>query len=284
MASFVIHNIAGERFLAILEEKYNIKLSMEERRNFLLGNLIVDSSRLKKPNVEGFDSEQAKQIFREYRAAVQNEKVSTHFRSSEDKDLCIQAPIVLDFAMKYQDLFSKDISVLGYLFHLYTDKMFFNDLFTASFSCLDGKGEETPYIKEVKQMYVKKNGSVMPLEEFWDSQNDSSIYADYTRMNRILLEHYGCSFDSEFLTSNLEEFQNPGIEEVDYTNAVTVVNKTKKFIQDSYLSDVNASLTVFDEEIVKNFIDQVALHFLDEYQNQIDISLKKEACYCKKLR
>ena len=47
MASFVVHNIAGEKFLQLLEES-GINLSPEQKDKFLLGNLIVDSSKIKK--------------------------------------------------------------------------------------------------------------------------------------------------------------------------------------------------------------------------------------------
>ena len=45
MASFVIHHISGEAFLNELE-KEGVVLSDTEKKQFLLGNLIVDSSRI----------------------------------------------------------------------------------------------------------------------------------------------------------------------------------------------------------------------------------------------
>ncbi len=42
MASFVIHDVAGEVFLKELKEKYGIELSDIDKNKFLMGNLIVD--------------------------------------------------------------------------------------------------------------------------------------------------------------------------------------------------------------------------------------------------
>ena len=47
MASFVIHHVAGLKFLDKLENDYGIVLSDKEKNQFLLGNLIVDSTRCK---------------------------------------------------------------------------------------------------------------------------------------------------------------------------------------------------------------------------------------------
>ena len=43
MASFIIHTIIGEHFLNKLEKTYNIELSEYDRKQFLLGNLVVDT-------------------------------------------------------------------------------------------------------------------------------------------------------------------------------------------------------------------------------------------------
>ena len=42
MASFIIHNIAGETLLKKIEYNYNLILSEEEKTHFLLGNFMPD--------------------------------------------------------------------------------------------------------------------------------------------------------------------------------------------------------------------------------------------------
>ena len=88
-------------------------------------------------------------------------------------------------------------------------------------------------------------------------------------MNKILLEYYNTSFDPDTLLEYAKtNFNNPGIEEVDYSKIIGIILKTKKYIDDSYdLSET--TLNVFDEEIVKEFINEVVTSFLDEYDSLV---------------
>ena len=60
MASFVIHHTAGLNFLKQLEEKYHVVLTEEQKKQFLLGNLIVDSTSLKFAIPDGVSQEELK--------------------------------------------------------------------------------------------------------------------------------------------------------------------------------------------------------------------------------
>ena len=281
MASFVIHNIAGEVFLRELEGKYGIVLSEEDRNKFLMGNLIVDSSRLKKVYPENITEEEKKELAFQYRKLGQAEKISTHFRGEDDLDKCIQAPVMEKFINKYGNLFNKDISVLGYFFHLYTDKLFFDDLFTQSFRCLDASGKETIYAKEVRVIQTLKDMKKHLIMEFWNSKNPNGIYTDYTKMNKILLEYYYVNFSSEKLLASKDNFKNPGIEEVDYDNITSVIHKTSKYIEESYELD-NVDLSVFDLNVVINFIPYVVENFIKNYSDLIELSCNKGVCRIKK--
>ena len=83
MASFVIHHISGEVFLNELENK-GVMLSDTEKKQFLLGNLIVDSSRIKKQILENLSLEEQKKFKKKLREEIQEEKRSTHFRDEDD--------------------------------------------------------------------------------------------------------------------------------------------------------------------------------------------------------
>ncbi len=264
MASFVIHHIAGEAFLNNLERE-GVLLSDVAKKQFLLGNLIVDSSRIKKQIPDNLSIEEQKAFKKKMRAETQEEKRSTHFRDKEDYKLCIQAPNVSSFIEKYQDFVSKDYTALGYLYHLYVDKMFFHDLFNDTFECLDKDGIETKYIADLVSMRVKKSGEVYPVGEFWSHDSNVSIYHDYTVMNKLLLEQYGTCFNPEKLLENVDlDFVNPGIEEVDYQNIISVISKTATFIQESYQVE-DSSLNVFDKSRVESFISEVSLGFISTY-------------------
>lgn len=261
MASFVIHNIAAEKLLKTLEEEYGVEISKKSKDEFLLGNLIVDSSKLKFKQEEGKTLEASKKAFRKQ---VQQEKVSTHFRSEGDANLCIQSPNLDKFLNKYGDLISLDLSALGYFFHLFTDKKFFEDLFIQTFDTLDENGKHTIYTSETKKMQINKNSKICELNEFWSPDSKTSIYHDYTTMNKILLEHYGSSFDKERLLESASHFDNPGIEEVDYENITSIINKTDSFIKDSY-AITDSKLNIFDDEVVKQFISKVVEEFIQKY-------------------
>lgn len=269
MASFVIHNIAAENFLKLLGEEYGIELSESDRDRFLMANLIVDSSRLKRPK----DSE-SKEERKAYKRKVQEEKVSTHFRSTEDANLCIQTPVLTKFEEKYQSQLGTDLAYLGYLFHLYTDKTFFEDLFPKTFDTLDENMQPTIYSGETKNMFVKKNNKVYSIEEFWDSKSQLGIYNDYTVMNKLLLEHYGSTFDIERLQEASASFQNPGIEEVDFENIGTVLAKTAAFIKESYEAG-DSTLNIFDKQQVIDFIDENAKSFVSQYQHLLPKATQK---------
>ena len=269
MASFVIHDVAGEVFLKELKEKYGIELSDIDKNKFLMGNLIVDSSKYKLVIPDNLSDEELKKIKLAHRKIVQQEKISTHFRGLDDLDKCIQAPIPDKFVEKYNYLFDKDISVLAYLFHLYTDKVFFNDLSIKSFKCLDDKYNETKYISDLKYMQTLKDNKIHDFKEFW---SPDGIYSDYTKMNKLFLEKYNIKFDSNTLLSSTKYFINPGIEEVDYNNVSSVINKTSKFISNSYNLD-NTDLKIFDIEIVNEFISFVVSSFMETYSEIIEKSL-----------
>lgn len=269
MASFVIHHIAGEQFLNSLENKYQIELTEEQKKMFLLGNLIVDSSRIKSNYNKNLSDEELKEIKKKERQQKQNEKITTHFRDNKDFELCIQAPKPIKFVKKYSNLLENDLSALGYLFHLFTDKMFFDDLFNKSFECLDSNGNTTKYLKELTMVRSKKDGNIYDIKDFFGQpSNKNSIYHDYTVMNKILLEYYGTNFNENLYTEFIPYFNNPGIEEVDYSNIKDVINKTKNFIEESYQLTDN-TLNVFDTNQVKLFIEEVGFKFYEIFESFI---------------
>lgn len=269
MASYVIHDIAGEVFLATLSEKLNINLSEEERNHFLMGNLIPDSSKLQFPPIDpNASKEELKKIKWERSAAIQQEKQSTHFRVSTDLDKNIQSPQLELFLSKYRSLLSKDISVLGYLFHLYTDKVFFKDLFNKSFTFLNGDKQETDIISETKSIVLKRNNQEHDVFSVFSKDSEVSIYHDYTKMNTLLLTKYNIEFPYASLMGSTASFVNPGIEEVSYENITGVLNKTSRFIEESkQLQD--STLKVFDQHEVENFISDVVSSFIDTYLPEI---------------
>lgn len=272
MASFVIHDIAGEQFLNTIQNRLGISLSQAEINKFLMGNLIPDSSRVNFTIPENLSKEELKALKWQRSQAIQEEKTATHFRSPEEYDLTIQAPKLDKFIEKYNSLFSKDISVLGYFFHLYTDVLFFGDLFEKTFTCLDEFGNPTIYNSKTKSMELKKDKKRYPVTDIFSHDSEVSIYQDYTKMNASVLNQFQTVFDYEGLLASANTFINPGIEEVDYENIVSVLGKTAAFIKESYELQ-ETTLKVFDEFIVSKFIPEVVESFIATYGELISKSL-----------
>lgn len=222
MASFIIHNIAGETLLKKIEYNYNLILSEEEKTHFLLGNFMPDVISAKN-NVDN---------------SSQLEKNITHFRNTKTK-LNISIPDTKLFIKKYCSLFN-NIDVLGYLFHLYTDRIFYKDFLTSSL-----KGKKETDIKNI-----------------FNPNNTKGIYNDYTKINKILLNYYGTNFNKEKFIKYSKTLINPGIEEVDYSNVVNVINLTEEFINES-IRLTDTQLNILKEKEIINFIDKVISDFLE---------------------
>lgn len=281
MASFIIHHTAGIKFLQMLQEKYAIYLSEEEQNQFLLGNLIVDSTKTEIQIPKNLEEEEIKKIRKEFSTIIQNEKKATHFRDDNDQELVVQVPNLEKFLVKYSNLVTKDLTVLGYFFHLYTDKMFFNDLFNETFECLDSNGNNTVYIKNTDKVRVKKNNKLYQLNDFFSVNYHSSIYNDYTTINKILLEYYQIIFDLPSLLATSTNFMNPGIEEVDYSKITKIIHKTDTFIKESYQFQ-EQTLNIFDENKIKYFIEKIIDNFMLDYGHLIKTKVDKPKMKIKK--
>lgn len=283
MASFVIHTLAAETLLKELENKYGVSLSTEDTNKFLLGNLIVDSLKQDMSVPSNLQGQELIDYKMDLKRKNREEKISTHFRNPDNEDNILKLPEPNLFIDKYKDLLKKDISVIGYLFHLYTDRYFFSSLFPKTFISLKSNGEIATKEKESHSIRILKNDKVVSDSIFWTGTSPLSIYSDYTILNKLLLEYYGTSFNPEdLLVFSKTNFKNPGIEEVDYSKIEEIINKTKRFIKDSY-SDSETTLNVFEEEQVKSFIHEVVSNFLTEYEQlikyylpQVQRQLKKE--------
>ncbi len=275
MASFVIHHAAGKEFLKQLESNYGIKLTENQKNNFLLGNLIVDSSKINFNIIFNLPKGEQALLKSKYDDLLQEEKISTHFRNLEDKDMFVQMPVLEKFIEKYDGMIKIYFSVLGYLFHLYTDKMFFGKLFTDSFDCLDENNQKTNYNKDIQYIRVKKDNQIYLQSDIFNKQSNYSIYTDYTIMNKIILDYFKLSSDFEELYNFARsEFINPGIDEVDFKNIIKVLDKTVKYItQSNFIQFEN--LTIFDVEKIKLFIPSLVESFINEFKEIIDEIIKK---------
>lgn len=251
MASFAMHYITGEKFL----ESLDYELTDFDKNNFRLGNLVVDTM-----GISNYDRDEKLR-----------RKMITHFRNMSDEDKCIQIPNVDKFRDKYMDLLEKDYSVLGYLFHLYTDKVFFEYLYRDVIEVLDKNMNITNIKKDGVYVKVLKNNKVFKLDTFYSGSNIGGLYRDYSNMNKYLINKYKIVFDYEKLKSfGDNSFINPGIEEIDYNNIYEVIDKMDNIFKEA-LNSEDEELRVFDRNDIDNFISLTVLGFNKEYKNNIKL-------------
>lgn len=266
MASFAVHYIAGEKFLESLSSM--IRITDFDKNNFRLGNLIVDyhgNESVFGDNLSDEELLNSRKIRKDKKKEI---KLRTHFRDKDNALFCVNLPNLDKFLNKYQELVCSEFSVLGYLFHLYTDKVFFENLYTNVIECLDKDGKKTNILKDNTHIRVKKNNKVYKVDDFWCGI-DISIYDDYTNMNSFLLSYYDVTFDKNKLEKYaLENFRNPGIEEVDYYKIFDVIDKVSLYISHGRSSNSN-NLNVFKRDDVLSIIPMVVDGFWFSYDDYI---------------
>ena len=250
MASFLIHYVTGERFLESLDQ---YKINCVDKNNFRLGNLIVDSL-----GMDNYDRDEKL-----------NKKMITHFRNKEDGDKCIQIPNVDMFMKKYEYLVNKDYSALGYLFHLYTDKLFFEYLYDNVIDVLDKDMNSTNLKKDNSYIRVHKNNKIFKTNDFYSGSNIGGLYKDYSNMNKYLINKYNINFNYNDLKDfSLSYFTNSGIKEIDYNNINEVIDKMNNIIKECILKN-ESDLEVFDINDIDKFICNVVENFNNNYNNNI---------------
>ena len=251
MASFAMHYIAGEIFLNSLD----IEPTDFNKNYFRLGNLVVDTLGL-----NNYSRDEKLKL-----------KMITHFRDEDDGDKCIQIPNVDKFMNKYKDLVDNDYSVLGYLFHLYTDKVFFEYLYRDVIEVLDKDMKRTNIKKD--GIYVKafKNGKIFKLDDFYSGSSIGGLYKDYSNMNKYLINKYHIMFNYDELKDfSNNYFKNPGIGEIDYNNICEVIDKMDNIFRES-INNKDEELIVFDIDGIENFISKTVDGFNNKYGGSIKI-------------
>ena len=256
MASHVMHYTAGDRLTS------NLRLSENIKKGFMLGNMIVDSSKIY-GNEQ--DPEKRTQIKDMYRYQIQDEKTATHFRIAEDANKNVQLCDLKRFLEKYGDKLDNP-TVLGYFFHLYTDNRFFKELFDEHFTFFDELGNETEIWNKNNNVKITKSGIVVPNDEFW---SEKYYYGDFTKMNSLILKHYNITFNNgDILRKALELYKNPGIEETEFKNIDSIIIEGEQYIKQSE-SMKDSILNVFNQDRVIDFFDEVGEKFQEEYPSLV---------------
>lgn len=260
MPSYVVHYTVSELLLDRISKSYRI--SDYQKNYFRCGNLIVDS--LKGDyNVDSCVKEEDRDsVASELFWKKQEEKNVTHFR--EDGDYVFRIPDMDKFIKKYDDLLKKDFSVLGYLFHLYTDRVYFTELMNKTVMFLDGNLERT--YRESESVYVEviRTGKRYFVDSFWAGSDGDTIYDEYTRLCKYVIETFHIHFDKKELKKFAKEnFVVSKVEEVDYRKIGEVLDAVDGYIQESYEWD--SEFRMFLKNDIEEFIHGIVERFIEEY-------------------
>lgn len=226
MPGYILHLTSACMALEMMPKSSILRQNERERNGFLVGNFAPD--------------------------AVTDKKES-HFRSPGRKGAMIEYPEVSDFRRKYRNLLGES-SCLGYDFHLYIDRRFFRDYLPLVVQFQDAAGHNEIMMEKVRRVLLKRTGQIVPRDEFF---SEAYYYGDFTKMNSYLIERF-------HLPMHLDtQIQNPGIQEVDYSNIDLVMDQLRQFC--SVPTEAAGNLKVFDIEELLAFLREAAKDWVDEW-------------------
>ena len=210
----------------MLFSKYQLPL---DRDAFEVGNLIPDSV---------------------------SDKTFSHFRHPAKNEKFIVYPDFELFSGKYQHLFHNS-SVLGYYFHLYIDKRYTLEYLPQVVSFYDETGKEAFDRVDITHARIKRTGELVPLKTFFSEEH---YYGDFTKLNTHLINRFNLSVDLN------ETIQNPGIEEVDYTNIIKIKQQLNEYLD--VPENAAYQLSVFDAEHLIAFLESLIDGFIELLQKE----------------
>ena len=230
MRNIIMHLLLGNRLLKYYEEK-GITLSEEDKRLFLLGNIIPDC-------YNSFDGE------------ITIKELKAHFCTEKELGNNIIIPDCYKFLLDYYSLLEEDISAFGYFYHLYLENIFNSSIFPKIMTFLDDKNNVTTLTKDVKGIRLIKNNEIY-------TENLETLYRNiWIEFDKLLLKHYEIPSVSA-LSYYSEGFYIPEIKEVNCSkikNLLTTINGREltcmlgkyrnRFIDESILYEL-------DKEVIK---------------------------------
>lgn len=214
MPGFILHLTAGVMALNTLQD-HNFHMNAKERNDFLIGCLLPDATK---------------------------NKDASHFRNPKYHGNIVEYPDLELFDQKYHAL-EKDISCLGYEFHLYIDRVFFKDYLPGIVEFQDESGKETEKWSNVVWAVLKRNQRKLKVKQFF---SEDYYYGDYTKMNCWLIDQYQIPLTLD------TDVKNPGIEEVDYSRAKDILEELKGYL--NVPKNAVKDLKVFDLEQLLGFL------------------------------
>jgi hypothetical protein len=250
MPSFMIHTIAGEKMIKKLH------LENEDKKKFFISNLVPDT--LDRSAYAQYKGE-------ERRSRKQKIKRITHFRT--DFNQIFEYPNLELFLSKYEEQTKKDINFLGYFFHLYTDYYYFSHYLPQIIVFYDKNHNISKRREENVYVEIKNYNREIGHEDFWDNYGKESIYEDYSRLNKYLVNKYPLSFAPKELIEYLKTNNyKVDMEEINSDYAIQAIENLKRIV-DECLGEEKEQLKIFTIDQIENLIDETVNTFLDKYES-----------------
>lgn len=250
MPSFMIHTIAGERMIK------QLKFTEEDKKKFFISNLVPDT--LDRNTYIKYKGE-------ERRTRKQQVKRITHFRTEFDK--VFEYPNLDLFLSKYEQQTKEDINFLGYFFHLYTDYYYFAKylpniiVFYDKDHNISNRREDNFFVE------IKNYNREIDHESFWDNYGHESIYEDYSRLNKYLVNKYPLSFKPNDLIKYLKQGKYKiDMEEINSKYAIQAIERIKEIVEEC-TGQKEEQLRIFTIDQIEKLMDDIVSSFLNEYKD-----------------
>ncbi|MEG2712529.1 MAG: zinc dependent phospholipase C family protein [Clostridia bacterium] len=184
-------------------------------------------------------------------------KAVTHFRDKSPNFYTV--PDLNRFISKYADRLDEDF-VLGYLCHLYADKVFSNIFLPKTAPTLDVNLEPTLLFSD--SVYIK-NMKDCSIYKVTDYTSDTGLYADYSKLSDDVGKFFNVPFTYEYST------EDPNMEEIDSSKLLKIQEECIKYYNES-------TSTFYENNEDTQFIDKCKyINFIDKYSTYFASSLKE---------
>lgn len=247
MPSFAIHAICGNELIK------NFNISDNAKKNFFIGNIIPDVSRVPSFKEKDYSSR---------RKSIQDRKNITHFRTN--KNNVLSYPDLDRFLEKYSGSVRSSITSFAYFFHLYTDYYYFKKFLPGLLTFYDNNMNVVTNSDNVYYVKINRTGEVVKFKDLFNKDYENGIYRDYSISNNYLMKKYKLDMDYDELFDYIDQHGfNIEIEETKSIFAYYAVLKMKKYLKDEIVEDTSLKIFCFDD--LDKLIDSIINSFIKEY-------------------
>lgn len=237
MPGYVIHLTEAKIICDILEKSsYKKNREMYKKREyFYYGSLLPD-------------------------AGGKAQKQRSHFWNKEENGKIIMTPDIDEYLRKYAEILKSNPLYKGYLAHLHLDQEFWKRYIKENVEFRNAVGGTTEYIKDLKDIRIKKNDRVVSAQKFF---SEDYLYGDYTKLNKMMIQKYRLSLPvyNKSYSNKIEDADNEKMKEVLEQLGVYIIN--------SRSCAENSELKVLDLCTFETFLKETAYEFVDLYDGYI---------------